>query len=101
MMKDREIIEILGNAFANGEVDALTGLLSDDCEYVSDYSGKKVTSAEKIIKCMKEVYDCITDESRYNYRIVDHAGLLREDGLVQMPQIPNTYPDEKARLLYQ
>lgn len=101
MMKDREIIEILGNAFANGEVDALTGLLSDDCEYVSDYSGKKVTSAEKIIKCMKEVYDCITDESRYNYRIVDHAGLLREDGLVQMPQIPNTYPDEKALLLYQ
>ena len=67
-MKDREIIEILGNAFANGEVDALTGLLSDDCEYVSDYSGKKVTSAEKIIKCMKEVYDCITDESRYNKR---------------------------------
>ena len=56
MMKDREIIEILGNAFANGEVDALTGLLSDDCEYVSDYSGKKVTSAEKIIKCMKEIY---------------------------------------------
>ena len=45
MMKDCEIMEILGNAFANGEVDALSGLLSDDCEYISDYSGKRVTSA--------------------------------------------------------
>ncbi len=99
MMKDREIMDILGRAFANGEIDALVGLLADDCEYVSDYSGKKVTSAEKIIKRMKDVYECVTDESKYSYKIVDHAGLLREDGLVQMPQIPNTYLDERALLL--
>lgn len=100
-MKDCEIMEILGNAFANGEVDALSGLLSDDCEYISDYSGKRVTSAESIIKRMKDLYECVTDEGRYAYRIVDHAGLLREDGLVQMPKIPDTYLDEKALLLYQ
>ena len=40
-MNDLEIINTLGNVFANAETDALDGLLADDCIYVSNYNARK------------------------------------------------------------
>ena len=56
-MKDFELMELLGRAFADGETDALAGQLAPDCRYVSEYAEKTIDTAENILKRMKVVYD--------------------------------------------
>lgn len=69
-MTNYDLIDLLGKAFADGEVDALAPHLAKDCIYVSEYADKRFDSAEEIIERMKYVYSNVDDTSRYTYSIV-------------------------------
>lgn len=100
-MKDYEIMDLLGRALVDGEIDALADQLASDCNYVSEYSGQTVNTAEKIIERMKTVFDCVEDESRYSYKRVSIAEILQKDCSCPMKAVPDAYLNEYALLLYQ
>ena len=47
-MKRYEHIELLGRAFAYGEIDAFVGCMNAECKYHSDYAHKHLNTAEQI-----------------------------------------------------
>lgn len=55
-MKRYEHIELLGRAFAYGEIDAFVGCMNAECKYHSDYAHKHLNTAEQIEESMRSVY---------------------------------------------
>lgn len=81
-MELKEKLELLGRAFAYGEIDELAEHLYDECKYNSDYAHKRFTSAEQILENMRKVNSAIQDDkerdSTYSYSIVKLNTLLKE-----------------------
>ena len=77
-MTNYELMDLLGRAFAYGEVDNIASHLAQNCEYESEYAHRRVQTAGKIIERIKQVYSNITDESRYTYQIIPLDNILRE-----------------------
>ena len=77
-MSNSELMDLIGRAFAYGEVDNLASHLSFDCKYESEYAHRTIKTAEKITERMKEVYSNVTDESRYTYQIISLDNILRD-----------------------
>lgn len=77
-MTNYELMDLLGRAFACGEVDNIASHLAQNCEYESEYAHRRVQTAEKIIERMKQVHSKITDESKYTYQIIPLDHILRE-----------------------
>ena len=69
-MTTYEVMDILGKAFADGEVDALAPHIAKNCVYSSEYANKRFETADEIIERMKYVYSNIDENSRYTYSIV-------------------------------
>lgn len=69
-------MDILGNAFSKGEVDALAPFLTENCEYVSQYARKSLTGAEAILSHMRDVFSRINDTCSYTYKIVELGSIL-------------------------
>lgn len=61
-MELKEKLELLGRAFAYGEIDELAEHLYDECKYNSDYAHKRFTSAEQILENMRKVNSAIQDD---------------------------------------
>ena len=55
-MKRYEQMELLGRAFAYGEIDAFVGCMNAECKYHSDYAKKHLNTAEQIEESMRSVY---------------------------------------------
>ena len=81
-MKSNDRLELLGRAFAYGEVDQLAESLYADCKYNSDYAHRRLTSAEQILESMRKVNAAIQNDkehnSTYTYEIVELKTLLKE-----------------------
>ncbi len=69
-MKQYNLIEILGNAFAQGEADSLAPYLSDNCQYLSEYANKRFSYANEIIERMNSVYSQLNETNSYSFKIV-------------------------------
>ncbi len=101
-MNAKDLIELLGKAFTDGDIDTLAPHLADDCEYVSDYAQKTVSGAEQIISRMKSVSSNIDDSCRYSYSIVQLSAVLAKGiSINKLDTIENVHPCEYGMLLYQ
>ena len=107
-MKLYEKIEILGNAFSKGEVDALAEILNENCSYNSDYAHKRISSAKDIVDSMRQVYNAVQksvengENSTYDYKVIQLDSVLKED--IKLEDLNGkTFFDvhEKGLLLYQ
>ncbi len=99
-MKNDALMDLLGRAFADGEVDALAEYLAPDCEYESEYAETTVNTSEKILSRMKKVFSCCTDESRYSFKRISIAELFQEGRPYSLDDTPDTYLNEYGLLLY-
>ena len=100
-MENREIVDLLGRAFAYGEIDRIADYIAPDCKYQSDYSNKEVQMAENIIARMKTVYSNLTDDCRYNYEIVKIDDVRNKESEYQVKRIDGMAVCEYGLLLYQ
>ena len=100
-MTNDELMDLLGRAFACGEVDNIASHLAQNCEYESEYAHCKVQTAEKIIERTKQVYSNITDASRYTYQIVPLDSILREIKFEDFRPVNGQNVMEFGLLLYQ
>ena len=99
-MKNDELMDLLGKAFSDGEVDALAEYLAPDCEYESEYAETTVNTSEKILSRMKKVFSCCTDESRYSFKRISIAELFKEGRPRSLDDTSDTYLNEYGLLLY-
>ena len=78
-------LELLGRAFANGEIDAFAEAMNENCKYNSDYAHRRLTSAEQILDNMRKVNAYVDRETAsgndctYSYEIVRLEELLRPE----------------------
>ena len=81
-MENKEKLELLGRAFAYGEIDELSKYLHKDCRYNSDYAQKHYTTADKIIESMQTVIENVrkaTDrDSSYTYKTIKLSEVFNE-----------------------
>lgn len=70
-MKHYDLIKLLGDAFAIGNVDELVTHMADDCQYFSEYANKSFSSAEEIAERMKYVNSQLDETNSYSYEIVE------------------------------
>lgn len=79
-----EKIELLGRAFAYGEMNGLAANLDENCTYHSDYAHKHLTSAKQIIEHLNQVAEalerCSKEEkdSTYTYRRIKLAEVFKD-----------------------
>lgn len=101
-MDQFNMMNILGNAFAKGEVDALIPLMAEDCDYVSQYANKTVKGATAILANMKAVHENINETCTYTYKIIE-LELILADGLTlrDLDNQEGVYPCPYGLLLYQ
>ena len=75
-------LELLGRAFAYGEVDELAASLLADCKYNSDYAHRRLTSAEQILESMRNVYTAVREnkdqDSSYTFTIVELKKIFKQ-----------------------
>ena len=69
-MKQYDLIKLLGDAFALGNVDELVTHMADDCQYFSEYANKSFCSADEIAERMKYVDSQLDETNSYSYEIV-------------------------------
>ena len=70
-MEDCRLSEILGRAFAYGEVDELALHLAENCSYESQYANRKFQGAEPILDNMKKVHANLNAACSYSFEIVE------------------------------
>lgn len=100
-MNEHELFNILGSAFASGNVAELKKYLSDGCDYTSDYSHTKLFGADEIVRHLEEVYSNLSDDCAYKYTVVELEDILNGLTVESLDNIPGNRPCEKALLLYQ
>ena len=105
-MNQDDKLELLGRAFAYGELDALGNLLHEECKYNSDYAHRRLTSADQILKNMKAVHEAVQSKKdqdcSYSFEMVELKDVLQES--VKPDDLHgDTFWDvyEKGLLLYQ
>ena len=83
-MKRYEHIELLGRAFAYGEIDAFVGCMNAECKYHSDYAHKHLNTAEQIEESMRSVYATVQKKTAegenctYSFEVVALADVLKD-----------------------
>lgn len=100
-MNSKELMELLGRAFTYGEIDALIPHMAENCDYVSEYSGKKYFCAEDIIGNMREVFSNLDDTCGYTYKLVPLDSVLREITVDELDNMEGMHPNPWVILLYQ
>jgi len=100
-MNSKELMELLGRAFAYGEVDALIPHMAENCDYRSEYSGKRFFCAEDILRSMRNVFSNLDDTNRYTYTLVSLDSVLKEFTVEEPDKQEGMHPNPWAILLYQ
>lgn len=80
-MDMNEKLELLGRAFANGEVEELSGALLKECKYYSGYAHRSLTSAEQILESMRKVYQAVQNDENdcsYTYKIIELKTIMND-----------------------
>ena len=75
-MKNYDLMNILGRAFAFGKLDNIDKYISKDCEYISEYANVHIFTAEKIIKRMKSVSSKLRLEDRYTFKLLPIKNII-------------------------
>ena len=75
-MEHINMIDMLGRAFAKGEIDELRPYMADNCDYASDYSGKSFCGVETILSNMKAVHANVDETCAYTYEVVALESVL-------------------------
>lgn len=96
-----EISEILGKAFAYGEVDILGMHLAEDCVYISEYANNRFDSAEKIIERLKYVHANLKEKNRYTYSVIKLDDFADVEKLQSEDGFSDTLINECGLCLYQ
>ena len=100
-MSSKKLMELLGRAFAHGEIDALIPHMADNCDYFSEYSGKKFFCAEDIIRSMREVFSNLDDTCGYTYKLIPLDSVLKEVTVNELENQEGMRPSSWGLLLYQ
>lgn len=99
-MTNEQLMDLIGRAFAFGEVDALAAHLAPECEYISEYSFFKCQTADAIIERLEKVYFKSKDKCRYTYKIVSLQDILRDRKFEDFKHHPGLSVLEHGFLLY-
>ena len=75
-MDQYTMMDILGKAFADGEIDALRPLMAADCDYASQYANKSFSGASEILSNMESVHKNIDETCAYTYKVIDLSGQM-------------------------
>lgn len=78
MLTERDMLQILGNAFVSGSIDDLLPLLTEDCIYHSDLSGITCEGKNAIVERWAAVNDRILKRAPYFFEIVPSDQLVRD-----------------------
>ena len=101
-MTHYDLIDLLGKAFADGEVDAIAPHLAKDCIYTSEYANTRFDSAQEIIDRMKYVSSNVDEKSRYTYSIVHLAEITDlEKVQAELNDLTDALINEYGLYLYQ
>lgn len=100
-MNSKALMELLARAFSYGEIDALIPYMADNCDYVSEYSGKTFLCAEDIIRNMRKVFSNLDDTNGYTYKLVPLDSVLRKVTGEELDNQESMHPAPWAILLYQ
>ena len=68
----------LKEAMCNGNLEALTDILSENCTYKSEYGGRTVVGAVKIMQFLGEIQGNLNDETQYTGEIISSKEVLRD-----------------------
>lgn len=100
-MKSKELMDLLAKAFSFGEIDALIPHMADNCDYFSEYSGKKFFCAQDIIHSMRKVFSNLDDTNSYTYKLVSLDDVLKGITVAELDNMEGMHPCPWAILLYQ
>lgn len=101
-MDQYTMMDTLGRAYANNELEALRPLLADKCDYSSQYANESAEGAEEIITYMEAVHRSVDETCAYTYRVIDMDSILKNG--VTVDAIDNQegmHPCRYSLLLYQ
>lgn len=84
---DRYLLGILANAMCYGKVEKLRNVMSENCSYRSDYSGKKEYGIRDIIESISNVYNNLDETTAYRYELVPAYEEVIEEEREDLPGI--------------
>lgn len=101
-MDQYAMINCLGGAFADGEIDGLQDLLAEDCSYASQYDGSSISGAVQIAAKIKSFNADIDDSCRYTYKITELESVMQKGmTLSDLDTRASMHPCRYGILLYQ
>lgn len=101
-MDQYTMMDILGKAFADGEIDALRPLMAADCDYASQYANKSFSGASEILSNMESVHKNIDETCAYTYKVIELESVLANGlTLADLDNQAGTHPCRYGLLLYQ
>lgn len=101
-MDQYTMMDILGKAFADGEIDALRPLMAADCDYASQYANKSFSGASEILSNMESVHKNIDETCAYTYKVIELESVLANGlTLVDLDNQAGMHPCRYGLLLYQ
>lgn len=101
-MNQYTMMDILGKAFADGEIDALRPLMAADCDYTSQYASKSFFGASEILSNMASVHKRIDESCAYTYKIIELESVLANGlTLADLDKQAGMHPCQFGLLLYQ
>ena len=84
---DRYLLGILANAMCNGAIEKLRSVMSAECAYRSDYSGKKEYGIRNVIESISGVYKNLDETNGYHYELVPAFEEIIESEREDLPGI--------------
>lgn len=84
---ERYLLGILANAMCHGKVEKLRNVMSENCSYRSDYSGKKEYGILDIIESISGVYSNLDETTGYRYELVPAYEEVIEEEREDLPGI--------------
>lgn len=101
-MDQFNMMDILGRAFSEGDLDALQPLMAEDCDYASQYANKTIKGAAEILSNMKAVHANMDETCAYTYKIIQLESVL-PDGLTlaDLDNQAGMHPCRYGLFLYQ
>ena len=101
-MDQYTMMDILGKAFADGEIDALRPLMAADCDYASQYANKSFSGASEILSNMESVHKNIDETCAYTYKVIELESVLANGlTLADLDNQAGMHPCRYGLLLYQ
>ncbi|MDO4515066.1 MAG: hypothetical protein Q4B72_13670 [Lachnospiraceae bacterium] len=101
-MNQYTMMDILGKAFADGEIGALRPLMAEDCDYVSPYANTSFFGVSEILSNMESIHENIDETCAYTYKVITLESVLT-DGLTlaSLDTQSGMHPCHYGLLLYQ